>query len=315
MLLLFASCGRQERTDQGRTSACWIYAMCACIEHEALLCGDSVALSRQWLMARELQQQAEELFLARNNGDNTRSRNNGDELRAQNNTDGKGLPAMDYITMRGVGPEVLRLIDEYGLVPYSFEETMINNSRVAERKLSLLVEQTRDITTLRKRMRELLPDFSIASPLPEEGWGGNSTSFFYYSMRYTPQQFAESIMYRLHYDWYAYSKKYPIGTKFVLDERDNYRRHRYQNADMETMLAKVMESLRQGHAVYWEYGKNHASSHAMAIVGLRKGKDGKDRLLCLNSYGSRWGEKGYCTVGLDSFRELTCNVGVVKIEN
>ena len=296
LFLVLASCGRQERTDQGRTSACWIYAMCACIEHEALLCGDSVALSRQWLMARELQQQAEELFRARNNGED------------------KSLPAPDRITMRGVGPEVLRLIDEYGLVPYSFEETMINNSRVAERKLSLLVEQSRDIATLRKRMLELLPDFSIASPLPEEGWGGNKTSFFYYSMRYTPQQFAESIMYRLHYDWYAYSDKYPIGTEFVLDERDNYRGHRYQNADMETMLAKVMESLRLGHAVYWEYGKNHASSHAMAIVGLRKGKNGKVRLLCLNSYGSRWGEKGYCTVSLDSFRELTCNVGVVSIE-
>ena len=291
-LLFVVSCQRQERTDQGRTAACWIYAMCACIEHESLLRGDSVALSRQWLMARELQEQTEALFLARHG---TSSLTMGTE---------RG------ITMRGVGPEALRLIERYGLVPYHFEETMINNSRVMERKLSLLARQSQDITSLRKRMRELLPEFSIANPMPEEGWGGNSTSFFYYSVRYTPRQFAESVTYGLHYDWYASDNKQPWGTSFVLDETDNYRHHRYVNAPLKDILKKVIAAVRQGHAVYWEYGKGHTSGHAMAIVGLRKGKDGEERLVCLNSYGSRWGEKGYCTVSLDYFMSTTCNVGI-----
>lgn len=58
IVLQLFSCNKQEPTNQGRTSACWIYAMCACIEHEARHVGDSVVLSRQWLLARELEEQA-----------------------------------------------------------------------------------------------------------------------------------------------------------------------------------------------------------------------------------------------------------------
>ena len=78
IILHFYSCNRQEPTNQGRTSACWIYAMCACIEHEARQVGDSVVLSRQWLLARELEEQAL----------------GGEE-----------------IAIRNVGPEALRLIN------------------------------------------------------------------------------------------------------------------------------------------------------------------------------------------------------------
>ncbi|MBQ1796541.1 MAG: hypothetical protein IIZ88_02065, partial [Prevotella sp.] len=62
--------------------------------------------------------------------------------------------------------------------------------------------------------------------------------------------------------------------------------------------------------VYWEYGRRHRSQHAVAIVGLQKDKNGKERLLCLNSYGTRWGDKGYFTVTPEQFLKTTCNVGI-----
>lgn len=319
LLVLFVSCDRQERTDQGHTSACWIYAMCACIEHESVLNGDSVALSRQWLLARHLQEQTEQLFTTIHGHDSSPAVS----ISSPRGEAGRGL-----ITTRGVGPEALRLIQDYGLVPYHFEETMVNNSRVMERKLTLLARQSRDMSTLRQRMAEILPSFSFAMPPVEDGWHASPASFYYLSMRYTPQQFAESLMYWIHYRWYAppmvlTSSQRPSATvpdgslpskasglSYVLNEPDNYGGHKYICASLPDILQRVKAALRQGHAVYWEYGEGHRSGHAVAIVGLQRDKSGKKLLLCLNSYGSRWGDKGYFTVTLEQFLKTTCNVGI-----
>ena len=315
LLVLLVSCDRQERTDQGHTSACWIYAMCACIEHESVRSGDSVALSRQWLLARHLQEQTEQLFTT---------------IHTVQRPSPKGEAGRGLITTRGVGPEALRLIQDYGLVPYHFEETMVNNSRVMERKLTLLAQQSRDMSTLRQRMAEILPSFSFAMPPVEDGWHASPASFYYLSMRYTPQQFAESLMYWIHYRWYAPPMvltsshrpsatvpdgslpSTPLGFSYVLNDPDNYGGHKYICASLPDILQRVKAALRQGHAVYWEYGEGHRSGHAVAIVGLQRDKNGKELLLCLNSYGSRWGDKGYFTVTPEQFLKTTCNVGIPK---
>ena len=339
LLVLLISCDRQERTDQGHTSACWIYAMCACIEHESVRSGDSVALSRQWLLARHLQEQTEQLFTTIHGHDSSPAVS----ISSPKGEAGRGLRE---ITTRGVGPEALRLIQDYGLVPYHFEETMVNNSRVLERKLTLLARQSRNMSTLRQRMAEILPSFSFAMPPVEDGWHASPASFYYLSMRYTPQQFAESLMYWIHYRWYApptsliipataLTSNHPSsinshpsssrpsatvpdgslrskasGLSYVLNEPDNYGGHKYICASLPDILQRVKAALRQGHAVYWEYGEGHRSGHAVAIVGLQKDKNGKKLLLCLNSYGSRWGDKGYFTVTQEQFLKTTCNVGI-----
>ena len=140
---LFFSCNSKEPTNQGRTSACWVYAMCACIEHEALRVGDSIVLSRQWLMARGLEEQA---------------------------------LAEEEIAMRNVGPEALRLIDRYGLVPYSFERSHVNNSSVLEKKIRILREQCDKKEDLYSRLKELLPRFTVVNYDP---FVKDSTGSFY----------------------------------------------------------------------------------------------------------------------------------------
>ena len=278
LVILFFSCNRQEPTDQGRTSACWVYAMCACIEHEARLVGDSVILSRQWLLARELEEQAL----------------SGEE-----------------IAIRNVGPEALRLISRYGMVPYSFERSHINNGAVLIKKIKLLREQNNDKKVLYSHMADLLPRFTVVdyNPLEKNAEG----SFYYYSMRYSPKQFAESVMYRIHYDWYACNSEKKRGEKFVLKDPDNRQQYEYVNISYKEMYEKVISSVRSGHAVYWEYGKNHSSGHAMAIVGLRKSKKGGgESLVCLNSYGTEWGHNGKCIISPQYFIAYTCNIGVCR---
>ena len=103
-------------------------------------------------------------------------------------------------------------------------------------------------------------------------------------MRYSAKQFAESVMYRIHYDWYAYNTDKKRGEKFVLDDPDNRKQYEYINISYKEMYEKVVESVKSGHAVYWEYGENHSSGHAMAIVGLKNTKkSGGESLICLNS--------------------------------
>ena len=304
---LLYSCGRRSNAvqeedpkgysslyDQGNTSACWIYAMCACIEHEQLRTGDSVTLSRQWLLARGMEEHTQRLYSMRKQGYDIVSPTRD--------------PRMGF-TMRGVGPEAIRLINEYGLVPYSHEKTHVSNDNATIRRLSAIVGSAANQQQLEEQMSEQLPQFTVS----RHTYGNQSPSFYYYSMRYTPQQFAESIMYHQQWQFYASEEQHPWGCQFALETPDNYRYHQYTNLPMDSIASMVVASLTEGHAVYWEYGKRgRTSDHAMAIIGIRKGNDGKPRLLCLNSYGKQWGNGGKCLVSLDFFMRHTSNVGMVK---
>jgi C1A family cysteine protease len=120
-------------------------------------------------------------------------------------------------------------------------------------------------------------------------------------------------MYRIHYDWYAYNTDKKRGEKFVLDDPDNRKQYEYINISYKEMYAKVVESVKSGHAVYWEYGENHSSGHAMAIVGLKNTKkSGGESLICLNSYGTEWGNNGKCVINPQFFLSHTCNIGVCR---
>lgn len=215
------------------------------------------------------------------------------------------------INMRGVGPEALRLIERYGLVPYMHEKNAVNNSRVLQRKLALLSEQARSLEQLEDSEAEILPRFTLAQ---------SSNSFYFMSMRYTPQQFAESVMYYQHWRWYASVDYHPWGEKFALEIADNRHYHEYENIPMKDLVQKVLASLKAGHPVYWELGRKASvqkqgggadSDHAMAIVGVRKTKGGY-MLTCINSYGKKWGKEGRCQVSLDYFIKHTCNVGIME---
>lgn len=280
--------GNASLYDQGATSACWVYAMLTCIEKEQQLTGDSIPLSRQWLIARTMEEQAMRRFLMVQRGETPPT---------------AGADPRNAIMTRGVGPEVIRLINDYGLMPYSHEKTHITSDAVAGRRLTQLANTVASADLFRERMADLLPQFTVSM----------RGTFYLYSMQYTPQQFAESIMYRQHWHFYATEPQHPWGEDFALEVPDNYRFHKYTNLPMDSLEQRVIKSLQGGHPVYWEYGKKgRESSHSMAIIKLVRGKDGKPRLLCQNSYGRDWGRRGRCAVSLDFFRRHTCNVGLTE---
>lgn len=291
--------------DQGKTEACWVYAVCACIENEAWRRGDSVKLSRQWLMSNLLKEQAMERY--------DMQKRDGKEPA----DGGRGT-----LSMRGVGPEAIRLIDRYGLVPWTCERSLIANSRVLQRRLTLLADNAVRSRLSREdfndRMQPLLPAFTVSrhQRLAHGSTDGEEQSFYYLSMRYTPRQFAESVMYYQQWRWYASEETHPWGEKIALEVADNRRYHEYVNKPMPELLAMVKRSLRNGHAVYWEFGHERSrqkggggadSNHAMAITGMKGG-----RFVCLNSYGKKWGRNGYCLVTEKYFMEHTCNVGIIE---
>ncbi len=267
--------------NQRHTEGCWVYAMMACIEHEAAMVGDTVVLSRQWLMARLLDEQA-----------------------SQRRRDG-----ITRVDLRNVGREAMLLISRYGLVPLQQERSAINNSHVLQRKLTLLADGARtsrmDSTAFRSRLDDLLPRFSVV---------GQRSEFYYLSMRYTAMQFAESLLYRQRWTFYQCDPTQPTGREAPYRVADNQRHHIYNNVSAREMLRLTIASLRAGRAVYWEYGHKASryddgggvsSDHAMAIVGLRG-----DSLLCLNSYGREWGSNGYCLVSQRYFLKHTSSIAV-----
>ena len=262
--------------------------MLECVEHEACMRGDSIQLSRQWLMAKELEEQTVWHYLS----------------------DGKGAD----ISLRGVGPEVLRLIQIYGLVPYQHEKTQITRGSVTERKLQLLARQALSLEDLRERMTDILPQFTTTRPTT-----GKQPAFYYLSMRYNPLQFAESVMYYQHWHFYTSVPHQPYNTDIALEVEDNRYHHAYTNMPIDSITAKVLASLKAGHAVYWEYGNPTpdgivSSDHAVAIEGIVKSRKhpGKILLRCKNSYGKEWGHNGYYFVSPEYFKEHTCNVGLVE---
>lgn len=299
--------------DQGKTSACWIYAMCVCVEHEQLRKGDSVTLSRQWLLAREMEEQTRRLHAMHRQGVQ------------------QLMPVTDPregFSLRGVGPEALRLMQAYGLVPHANERSHVTTEGAAIRRLTMTAQTAQTQAELKEGIERILPRFAVT----DGSIGGNDeicdraeSSFYYYSMRYTARQFAESILYDQQWEFLASVDNHAWGEHFALETPDNYRLHEYLNVPIDTLVGRVMGSLRKGHAVYWEYGKplpptrrgskrgGATSKHAMAITGLTHNKKtGEEMLVCRNSYGRKWGKRGCCAVTLDYFRKHTCNVGVIK---
>lgn len=288
---------RGERQDQGRTEACWIYAMTECVEREMWTTGDTVELSRQWLVARCLEEQTLQRRLSHG-----------------------AMP----VNMRGVGPEALRLIDKYGLVPFVHEKSRALNSRTLQRRLTLLADQSTatrgSIPTLLDSAQELLPHFTVARHDPTDP---AASTFYLYGVQYTATSFAESIMYRQHWQWYASSPYHPYGKPFALEVADNRHYHEYTNLPMADIVSRTIKSLRQGHPVYWEMGHKPStqpggggadSDHAMAIVGLRTDSHGKTLLVCQNSYGRRWGHGGKTLISLPYFVAHTSNVGILDAQ-
>ena len=295
--------------NQGRSSLCWAYAMLATIETEHIMRGDSVNLSPAYVARAFMMEQADRCYLSRG---------------------GKS------IKLRGMMPQLIRLIQTYGLMPYDSYHSE-NNLNVAQRKLRTMIrtEAARGLGI--KRMRENADKLldNCINPLPRH--------VYMFSMEYTPLEFAHSVCMPDEYTGFTSFTHFPFGKKAVVDVPDNYDNYRFVNIPIDKLINLAERSLRSGHPVCWEGDTSESGfsfqkgiadvserdrncsqasrqrqfetfrttdDHCMAIIGIARDEKGRKFFICKNSWGTANEYGGLMYMSFDYARLKTIAVMV-----
>ena len=206
---------------------------------------------------------------------------------------------MPSITTRGMCTMALDLIQTYGLQHYDAYHRRLNmDYNVLCRKLDYGNDT------------EKLLDKYIG-PLPNQ--------VFMLGALYTPLEFAHSVCTDDEYVALTSFTHHPYGQHFPLEVPDNYFHNTFLNVPLDTMMNRIVQSLRAGHPVCWEgdisepgflFGDGFAvlkhedkkvtaehrqasfeahrttDDHVMEIVGLGHDQHGHRFFLCKNSWGT-----------------------------
>ena len=203
------------------------------------------------------------------------------------------------ITTRGMCTMALDLIQTYGLQHYdAYRHKPDMDYNVLCRKLD------------KGNDAEKLLDKYIG-PLPNQ--------VFMLGALYTPLEFAHSVCTDDEYVALTSFTHHSYGQRFPLEVPDNYFHNTFLNVPLDTMMNRIVQSLRAGHPVCWEgdisepgflFGEGYAvlknekkkvtaerrqdsfeahrttDDHVMEIVGLAHDQHGRRFFLCKNSWGT-----------------------------
>ncbi|WP_025001796.1 C1 family peptidase [Prevotella dentasini] len=308
LLLALIGCGKQSQKDiyrplrltddivlkttpvknQGSSPLCWVYAMLATIETEHLQQGDSVHLSPDYVARMYLTEQATHRLYT------------------------QGGKSDRPITMRGMPGMLINLIETYGLQhfdayhrPDDADYNML--CRRIEKSLS---------TPAKDSPQSRLADISL---LLDKGLGYPPRQVFMLGAVYTPLEFAHSVCRSDEYEALTSFTHHPFGQRFALEVPDNYYHNTFLNVPIDTMMARIVRALRQGHPVCWEgdisepgFSFEHGTAtlhnekekvsqkhrqysfeahkttddHCMEITGLAHDSRGRLFFRCKNSWGN-----------------------------
>ena len=196
--------------DQGHSSLCWAYAMLATIETEHIQRGDSVNLSVAYVARNFMKEQADRYYLSHGSSD---------------------------ITLRGTMPQLVRLIQTYGLMPYDSYHTDANMNVAARKLRSTLVAQVGRGSGLVKARQaaDNVLDGSI-NPLPKH--------VYMLGMEYTPLEFAHSVCMPDEYMAFTSFTHEPMNKKVALKLTDNYNDERFVNLPIDRLMELMEKSVR-----------------------------------------------------------------------
>lgn len=267
--------------DQGSSPLCWAYSMLATIETEHIMMGDSVNLSVDYVARKLLAEQARCHFLSR---------------------------GYDRVTLRGTMPLLLRLLGEYGALPYdSYNEPRINYNALA-RRVVMLSDGAGDMSQLAARAERMF----------DERIGALPKKVYMLGAEYTPEEFAHSVCMRGEYMAMTSFTHHPFGEAFVLEVPDNYSDEMFYNVPIDVMMKRIERSLRNGHPVCWEGDTSEVGfsfkrgvadlaerqpctqkqrqkafetrrttdDHCMALIGIAHDQDGRRFYIAKNSWGT-----------------------------
>ena len=209
--------------DQGRSPLCWAYAMVATIETDRLMMGDSVTLSTDYVARLLLQEQARRFFLSR---------------------------GQENVTLRGMPSMVLDVMARQGILPFDsyYQNTGTDiytsglNYSVLCRKVAQVARASTSLDMTDRHVNDLL-DSEIGS-LPRV--------IAMFGMAYTPLEFANSVCLPGDYVALTSFTHHPFGERFALETPDNRFHDTFLNVPVDTLMRRVVASLRSGHAVCWE---------------------------------------------------------------
>lgn len=323
---LFVSCNRQETAkpyafhndvllkttpvkDQGKSELCWDYAMLATIETERLQLGDSVNLSPDYLARLWLQDQARTYYLTR---------------------------GRVKITLRGMMPMTLHLMERYGIQPFDSYHPFGAISYIALTKASMQV--ARASTSLR-RLDDRLGD------LLDKQIGYLPPTLFMLGMGYTPKQFAQSIYLPGNYVALTSFTHHPFGKPFVMESPDNRMLDSFYNIPIDQLMKTIISTLRHGHPVCWEgdisesgfdfyrgiavlTNEDHKTTqqerqrafeqfqttddHCMELCGLAHDRHGRLFFIAKNSWGTQNPYGGFMYLSYNYVRMKTIGVMVKR---
>ena len=267
---------------QGSSPLCWAYAMLATIETEHIQMGDSVNLSVDYVARHLLAEQARQHFLS---------------------------GGYDRITLRGTAPLLLRLISEYGVMPYDSYNAPSLNYKALARRLQTMSETSHDLSQLSTRAQRLF----------DERIGYMPKNVYMLGAEYTPQQFAHSVYMLGEYTALTSFTHHPFDQTFAIEVPDNYSDELFYNVPIDVMMRRIEMSLRAGHPVCWEGDvsepgfsfergiaelsddipctqqqrqkafetRRTTDDHCMCLIGIAHDNKGRRYYIAKNSYGTK----------------------------
>ena len=267
---------------QGSSPLCWAYAMLATIETEHIQMGDSVNLSVDYVARHLLAEQARQHFLS---------------------------SGYDRITLRGTAPLLLRLISEYGVMPYDAYNAPSLNYKALARRLQTMSETSHDLSQLSDRAQRLF----------DERIGYMPKNVYMLGAEYTPQQFAHSVYMLGEYTALTSFTHHPFDQAFAIEVPDNYSDELFYNVPIDVMMRRIEMSLRAGHPVCWEGDvsepgfsfergiaelpddipctqqqrqkafetRRTTDDHCMCLIGIAHDNKGRRYYIAKNSYGTK----------------------------
>lgn len=158
-----------------------------------------------------------------------------------------------------------------------------------------------------------------ADRLLDENIGTLPRQVFWLGAGYTPMEFAHSVCTDDEYTALTSFTHHPYGQRFPLEVPDNRFHDTFLNVPLDTMMHRIVRSLREGHPVCWEgdasepgflSGQGFAvlqdegrkvtamcrqkafeahqttDDHCMEIIGLAHDQHGRRFFLCKNSWGT-----------------------------